>query len=82
MGIFAKLFGRKDDDKKVGGMEDYMTLVRVYFQAALCFSVRYHQFGHVARLACLQDKSACSDGQQSSGYWRKSTGEENDEEYL
>ena len=21
MGIFAKLFGRKDDDKKVGGME-------------------------------------------------------------
>jgi hypothetical protein len=35
MGIFAKLFGRKDDDKKVGGMEDYMTLVRVYFQAAL-----------------------------------------------
>ncbi len=30
MGIFRKLFGRKDDDKKVGGMEDYMTLVRVY----------------------------------------------------
>ena len=24
MGIFAKLFGRKDDDKKVGGMEDYI----------------------------------------------------------
>ena len=67
MGIFAKLFGRKDDDKKVGGMEDYMTLVRVYFQAAL---------------ASLQDKSACSDGQQPSGYWRKGTGEENDEEYL
>ena len=35
MGLFAKLFGRKDDDKKVGGMEDYMTLVSVYFQAAL-----------------------------------------------
>lgn len=35
MGIFSKLFSRKDEDKKVGGMEDYMTLVRVYFQAAL-----------------------------------------------
>lgn len=35
MGIFAKLFGSKADDKKVGGMEDYMTLVSVYFQAAL-----------------------------------------------
>ena len=81
MGIFAKLFGRKDDDKKVGGMEDYMTLVRVYFQAALASQLGI-QFGHVARLACLQDKSACSDGQQSSGYWRKGTGEENDEEYL
>lgn len=35
MGIFSKLFSHKNDDKKVGGMEDYMTLVRVYFQAAL-----------------------------------------------
>ncbi len=26
MGIFSKLFGHKNDDKKVGGMEDYMTL--------------------------------------------------------
>lgn len=35
MGIFSKLFGKKDKEAKVGGMEDYMTLVRVYFQAAL-----------------------------------------------
>lgn len=35
MGVFSKLFGRKAEDKKVGGMEDYMTLVRVYFQATL-----------------------------------------------
>ena len=34
MGIFSKLFGHKNEEK-VGGMEDYMTLVRVYFQAAL-----------------------------------------------
>ena len=35
MGIFSKLFGRKTEENKVGGMEDYITLVRVYFQAAL-----------------------------------------------
>ncbi len=35
MGIFSKLFGKKAEETKVGGMEDYMTLVRVYFQAAL-----------------------------------------------
>ena len=36
MGIFNKWFGQKMTPKeKVGGMEDYMTLVKVYFQAAL-----------------------------------------------
>jgi len=35
MGIFSKLFGKKNKETKIGGMEDYMTLVRVYFQAAL-----------------------------------------------
>lgn len=36
MGILEKWFGRKTAPKeKVGGMEDYMTLVRVYLQAAL-----------------------------------------------
>lgn len=49
MGIFSKLFSRKDEDKKVGGMEDYMTLVRVYFQAALA-----SQLG-ITNLAMLPD---------------------------
>lgn len=35
MGIFSKLFSKKKPEEKVGGMEDYMTLIRVYFQAAL-----------------------------------------------
>ena len=34
MGFFNKIFGKKNEEKR-GGMEDYMTLVRVYFQAAL-----------------------------------------------
>lgn len=35
MGIFSKFFGNKSTEKKTGGMEDYMTLIRVYFQASI-----------------------------------------------
>ena len=36
MSFFSRIFGNKNKQEvKVGGMEDYMTLVRVYFQAAL-----------------------------------------------
>ncbi|MBQ2130768.1 MAG: hypothetical protein II431_05450, partial [Prevotella sp.] len=35
MSFFSRLFGKKSNKDKTGGMEDYMTLVRVYFQASL-----------------------------------------------
>lgn len=35
MGIFSKILGKKADESKIGGMEDYMNLIRVYFQASL-----------------------------------------------
>ena len=37
MGFFSKLFGRKtgEEQQKTGGMEDFMTLIRVYFQAVM-----------------------------------------------
>ena len=38
MGIFSNLFGRKQNDTeetKTGGMEDFMMLIRVYFQAEI-----------------------------------------------
>lgn len=36
MGIFAKLFGKKNEEEaRVGGMEDFMTLIRVYYQAVI-----------------------------------------------
>lgn len=38
MGFFSNLFSRKQSDAeetKVGGMEDFMTLIRVYFQAEI-----------------------------------------------
>ena len=34
MAFWNKLFGNKEE-QKVGGMEDFMTLIRVYFQAAM-----------------------------------------------
>ncbi len=49
MGFLSKLFKRKEQTWKVGGMEDYMTLVRVYFQSALA-----SQLG-ITNLAMLPD---------------------------
>lgn len=39
MSIISKLFGKKNEDSKVGGMQDYMSLIRVYFQASIAAQV-------------------------------------------
>ena len=49
MGFLSKIFGKKSAEKKVGGMEDYMTLVRVYFQASIAENVG------ISNLAMLPD---------------------------
>ena len=50
MSFLSKLFGKKTaEEHKIGGMEDYMTLIRVYFQAALAA-----QLG-ITNLAMLPD---------------------------
>lgn len=49
MGLFSKIFGKKNDDKNTGGMEDYMNLVRVYFQATIASNVG------ITNLAALPD---------------------------
>lgn len=38
MSIFSKLFGKKENTK-TGGMQDYMMLIRVYFQSAIASQV-------------------------------------------
>lgn len=38
MGIFSKIFGNKEKSN-VGGMQDYMMLIRVYFQSAIASQV-------------------------------------------
>lgn len=49
MGFLSKLFGKNTDEHKTGGMEDYMTLIRVYFQAAIAEGVG------ITNLAMLPD---------------------------
>ena len=39
MSFLQKIFGKKSEEEKVGGMQDFMTLVRVYFQASLATNV-------------------------------------------
>jgi len=48
MGFWNKLFGNKEE-QKVGGMEDFMTLIRVYFQASLAADLG------ITNLAALPD---------------------------
>lgn len=35
MGIFSKIFGKNEKKANVGGMEDFMTLIRVYFESSI-----------------------------------------------
>ena len=50
MSFFRKLFGKKEEEQqKVGGMEDFMTLIRVYFQAVMAADL------HITNLAALPD---------------------------
>ena len=51
MGILSKIFGRKtaDTETRIGGMEDFMTLIRVYFEAVMAADLG------ITNLAALPD---------------------------
>jgi hypothetical protein len=49
MSILGKLFGKKEEEQKTGGMEDFMTLIRVYFQAVMAADLG------ITNLAALPD---------------------------
>ena len=49
MSFWSKLFGKKEGEYKVGGMEDFMTLIRVYFQASMAADLG------ISNLAALPD---------------------------
>ena len=47
MSIFSKLFGKNKDKEqtKVGGMEDFMLLIRVYYQAVMAAQIGINNLG-------------------------------------
>ena len=45
MGLFSNIFSKKKNEEKVGGMEDFMSLVRVYFQASLAANLNIPNLG-------------------------------------
>lgn len=49
MGLLSKILGKKSEETKTGGMEDFMTLIRVYFQAVMAADL------HITNLAALPD---------------------------
>jgi len=49
MSFISKLFGKKEEKQTVGGMEDFMTLIRVYFQAVMASDLG------ITNLAALPD---------------------------
>lgn len=49
MGFFSNIFKKEQKADKAGGMEDFMTLVRVYFQASLAANL------NITNLAMLPD---------------------------
>lgn len=49
MGLLSKILGKKSEETKTGGMEDFMALIRVYFQAVMAADL------HITNLAALPD---------------------------
>jgi hypothetical protein len=49
MSFINRLFGKKEEETKAGGMEDFMSLIRVYFQAVMAADL------HITNLAALPD---------------------------
>lgn len=47
MGFFSRLFGRKKaaEETRVGGMEDFMTLIRVYYQSVMAAQLGINNLG-------------------------------------
>ena len=50
MGIFSFFKKKNDDTIKVGGMQDYMMLIRVYFQAAIASQIGINNIAMLADL--------------------------------
>ena len=69
MGLF-NFFKKKDKnaEHRIGGMEDFMTLIRVYYQASMAANIGITNI-NVARPCNLQAHSESAYTEQQTGYW-------------
>ena len=57
MSIFSKWFGKKqaeEETPRVGGMEDFMTLIRVYYQAVMASNIGISNINFLPDMAVLK----------------------------
>ena len=57
MSIFSKLFGKKQAEEevtRVGGMEDFMTLIRVYYQAVMATNIGISNINFLPEMAVFK----------------------------
>ena len=57
MGIFSKLFGKKNNEEeatRVGGMEDFMTLIGVYYQSVMATNIGITNINFLPDLAVFK----------------------------
>ena len=57
MNFIQKLLGKKGSEENTGGMQDYMTLVRVYFQASIAANVGISNLAMVPDLRVFKSSS-------------------------
>jgi hypothetical protein len=60
MSIFSKLFGKKqtegEDTSRIGGMEDFMTLIRVYYQSVMACNIGITNINFLPDMAVFPHK--------------------------
>ncbi len=54
MGLFDFFKKKKDSDQRIGGMEDFMTLIRVYYQSVLAANLGITNIGMLPDLATFK----------------------------
>ena len=71
MSIFSKLFGKKqtegEETSRIGGMEDFMTLIRVYYQSVMACQHRYHKYNFLPDMAVFKRTLKNTDPKQQVG---------------
>ena len=82
MGLLSKLFGKKQEENKAGGMEDYMTLVRVYFQAALASQLGINNLAMLPDLRMFKATLKVPTQNNKLGLGEKNALQEDDERNL